>query len=167
MRQRTTRRRATEVTMRQMKRLFRSTKKRFQQRGSALLASLMVIVGLSLLGLAFVAISETESAISINERNHSQTVALAEAAARVCVQWFQNPQQMRSLGLMPLNNTGGGTPAPMIVLKTQREVGAYTGYYKSSASELLCDLPFGPLNNDEFFGAENSADVIINGSTTE
>jgi hypothetical protein len=158
--------------MRQMKRLFLSTKKRFQQRGSALLASLMVIVGLSLLGLAFVAISETESAISINERNHSQTVALAEAAARVCVQWFQNPQQMRSLGLLPLNNTGGATPGPMTVLKTQRVVGgtpigSNNGYYKGSASELLCDLPFGPLPNDEFFGPEDSADLIINGSTPE
>ena len=151
--------------MRQMKKWFRSTKNRFQQRGSALLASLMVIVGLSLLGLAFVAISETESAISINERNHSQTVALAEAASRVCVQWFQNPQQMLNLGLMPANNSGGGTPTPMTVLKTQRVVGAYTGYYKPSTTDVLCDLPFGPLNNDEFFGAEDSADIIINGST--
>ena len=63
---------------------FRSTASRLQQRGSATLASLMVIVGLSLLGLAFVAMSETESAISINQRNHSQTVAVAEAGAHPC-----------------------------------------------------------------------------------
>ncbi len=150
--------------MRRMNRLFRSTKKRLQQKGSALLASLMVIVGLSLLGLAFVAISETESAISINERNHSQTVAMAEAAARVCVQWFQDPNGMLALALMPVNN-GGAPTTPLTSLKTQRTVSAYTGYYKSSPSSLLCDLPFGPLNDDEFFGAEDSADVIINSST--
>src|SRR3954447_16950020 len=89
--------------MRRANALFRSTRRTLRQRGSALLASLMVIVGLSLLGLAFVAISETESAISINERNHSQTVAMAEAAARVCVQWFQNPDQMLALNLQPDN----------------------------------------------------------------
>ncbi|HEX9161140.1 MAG TPA: hypothetical protein VF980_05470 [Thermoanaerobaculia bacterium] len=151
-----------------MKRLFRSATKRFQQRGSALLASLMVIVGLSLLGLAFVAISETESAISINERNHSQTVALAEAGARVVVQWFQNPVQMATtggLGLMPDNFVAG--PAPMTVFKNERTVQAYTGYYKASASELLCDLPFGPLDNDKFYGAEDTPDVIIDRSTPE
>src|SRR6266513_1713362 len=126
--------------MRRANVLFRSTARRLRQRGSALLATLMVIVGLSLLGLAFVAISETESAISINERNHSQTVALAEAAARTCVQWFQNPN------LMPANSVAPTTP--MTVLKTQRTVGAYTGYYKPSASELLCDLPFGPEDED-------------------
>lgn len=154
--------------MLRMNRLSRSTAKRLQERGSALLASLMVVVGLSLLGLAFVAISETESTISINERNHSQTVALAEAAARVCVQWFQNPNQIVALNLIPVNNGAPASPTtPMIVLKTQRVVGAYTGYYKASASELLCDLPFGPLDNDKFFGAEDSADVLIDGSTTE
>lgn len=154
--------------MRRMNRLFRKTAKRFQQRGSALLASLMVIVGLSLLGLAFVAISETESAISINERNHSQTVALAEAAARVCVQWYQNPNQMLALNLMPANNGAPASPTtPMTVFKTQRNVSAYTGYYKASASELLFDLPFGPLDNDKLYGDEASADVIIDTTTPE
>ena len=92
-----------------MKSFFGSTTKRLQQRGSALLASLMVIVGLSLLGLAFVAISETESAISINERNKTQTVALAESGARLAVQWFQDPVKMLSLGLMPPNDTDPAT----------------------------------------------------------
>jgi hypothetical protein len=156
--------------MRTMNKLFRSTKARLQQRGSALLASLMVIVGLSLLGLAFVAISETESAISINERNHSQTVALAEAAARVCVQWFQNPPLMQQLQLMPQNMVC--TPMPctgpvMTVLKKQRISGSYTGYYKGVASQLLADLPFGPLDNDKFFGAEDTADITIDTTTTE
>ncbi len=149
--------------MRRMNRVFRSTAKRLQQKGSALLASLMVIVGLSLLGLAFVAISETESAISINERNHSQTVAMAEAAARVCVQWFQNPNQMLALGLMPSNVAGA---AAMTDLKTQRVVNSNPSYYKGNATDLLCDLPFGPADNDEFFGPEDSADIIIDNSTT-
>src|SRR6266849_242692 len=110
--------------MRRIKRVFRSTAKRFQQRGSALLASLMVIVGLSLLGLAFVAISETESAISINERNHTQTVALAESGARLVVQWFQAPVQMLNLGLMPVND------ATNSVFKNTRDIGTTQTIYK-------------------------------------
>lgn len=151
-----------------MKKVFRKTAKRFQQRGSALLASLMVIVGLSLLGLAFVAISETESAISINERNHSQTVSLAEAGARVVVQWFQDPDRMLALGMMPANNGAPASPTtPMTVFKTQRVVGPYTGYYKGATTAKLCDLPFGPEDEDKFYGAEDSADIIINTTTPE
>ena len=144
--------------MSSMKKLFRSTARRFQQKGSALLASLMVIVGLSLLGLAFVAISETESAISINERNHSQTVALAEAGARMCVQWFQNPTGMLAQNLMPAND---------VALKTSRDVGAYSGFYKAGGGDLLCDLPFGPADNDKLYGAEDSPDVLIDRNTTQ
>jgi hypothetical protein len=145
--------------MRRISRTFLSATKRLRQRGSALLASLMVIVGLSLLGLAFVAISETESAISINERNHTQTVALAESGARLVVQWFQAPDQMFNLGLMPTN---------ILALKTQRDVGGtYQGYYKADPTTKLCSLPFGPLNNDLFFGVEGSADITIDRTTTE
>src|ERR1041385_6455073 len=89
--------------MRRANALLRSTRRKLRQRGSALLATLMVIVGLSLLGLAFVAISETESTISINQRNHTETVAVAEAGARLVVQWFQDPLTMNNLGLMPNN----------------------------------------------------------------
>jgi len=138
--------------MRLTLRLFRSAARRLRQRGSAMLASLMVIVGLSLLGLAFVAMSETESAISINQRNHSQTVAAAEAGARLVVQWFQNPIKMRSLRLMPANADA---------IKTQRVVPSYTGFYKSDLSLKLCDTPYGPLENDKFYGAEDSPDILI------
>ncbi len=139
--------------MRLTLRFFRSTAHRLQQRGSAMLASLMVIVGLSLLGLAFVAMSETESAISINQRNHSQTVAVAEAGARLVVQWFQNPDQMLDLELMPPNTEA---------IKTERVIVGYTGVYKpDTASMLLCDLPFGPKEADKFYGAEDSPDILI------
>src|SRR5207237_234938 len=138
--------------MRRINKAFRSTARRLRQRGSALLASLMVIVGLSLLGLAFVAISETESAISINERNHTQTVALAETGARVVAQWFQNPTQMTTggsgLGLMPVNDTATNN------FKIQRDSGTATTYYKAQAGSLWCDLPFGPADQDKFFGFE-------------
>jgi len=125
-----------------------------KQKGSALLVSLMVMVGLSLLGLGFVTLSETESAISINERNHTQTLAVAEAGARVVVQWFQDPAALNTQGLLPANANA---------IKTERNSGGYTGYYKPSG--LLCDRPLGPDNPDRFFGDEDSADVMINRTT--
>ena len=78
-----------------MKKLIRFAKRssRRFQKGSALLVALMTMVGLSLLGLAFVALSETENAISINEQNHTQTVAVAEAGAKLVLQWFQDPEE--------------------------------------------------------------------------
>src|SRR3954452_17044136 len=139
--------------MKKLIRFAKRSRRRFQQKGSALLVALMTMVGLSLLGLAFVALSETENAISINEQNHTQTVAVAEAGAKLVLQWFQTPAPMLARGLMPANSEG---------YKTRRTVSAYTGYYKPSASAaLLCDVPFGPKSDDSFYGAEDSADIWI------
>ncbi len=132
---------------------------RLRQRGSALLVALMVMVGLSLLGLAFVAVSETESAISVTERNHAQVVATAEAGAKQVVQWFQDPSTAQSLQMMPDNSTGATW------FKTQRVVGSYTGYYKPDTTSKICDTPYSPFEKDMFYGNEASADVIITRST--
>ncbi|MGH7486884.1 MAG: hypothetical protein ACREMY_14975, partial [bacterium] len=126
-----------------------------RQRGSALLVSLMVMVGLSLLGLAFVAISETENAISLNEQNHAQTVAVAEAGAKLVVQWFQDPTTNHNRNLMPDNLPG---------IKNSRTTDSYSGFYKPSG--LLCDTPYGNALPDLLLGVdENSADVVINETT--
>ena len=118
----------------------------------------MVIVGLSLLGLAFVAISETESSIANNQKNHSEAVAVAEAGGKLVVQWFQDPDKMNGVGLLPPN---------MNTLKTQRTVASHQSYYKEDLTQKLCDLPFGPKDPDEFFGLEDSADVIIDRNTND
>ena len=119
-------------------------------RGSALLVSLMVMVGLSLLGLSFVAISETENAISVNERNKTEATALAEAGAKAVVQWFQDPATMKARNLLPTNIND---------FKQERIVSAYKGYYKPSGT--LFDTPFGPRERDMFFGDEEHADILI------
>lgn len=142
----------------QTQRTDRKRHRRRGDRGSALLVSLMVMVGLSLLGLSFVAISETENAISLNERNKAQTAALAEAGAKAVVQWFQDPVTAEKRELLPEN---------LEVFKTQRTVNAYKGFYKNPG-ELLFDTPFGPQEKDMLFGNEENADVrIIDGASTE
>ncbi len=135
-----------------------------RRRGSALLVTLMVMVGLSLLGLGFVAISETESTISVNERNYTQVLSVAEAGARMVVEWFQDPNWANTRGLLPAN---------LNAYKTQRVLTAtatppsYTGRYKSDTSTgnpygLLFDKPFKPRASDRFFGDENHPDVFLN-----
>src|SRR2546430_10060093 len=99
-----------------------SKRKRPDNRGSALLVSLMVIVGLSLLGLGFVAISETESAIAKNQQNALQTQAIAEAGAKVAVEWFQDPIWGEANAALPSNAT---LPAGV---KTVRQVGVSPPY---------------------------------------
>lgn len=126
-------------------------------RGSALLVTLMLMVGVSLLGLGFVAISETESAISLNQRNHSQVLAVGEAGLRVAIEWFQDPVNANSIGILPAN---------LEVFKTKRTTPTFgTNYYKTSG--LLFDKPFRPNSGDRLYGTEDSADVIINDETDE
>lgn len=132
---------------------FHRRRRQKSSRGSALLVSLMVMVGLSLLGLSFVAISETENAISVNQRNKTQTSTLAEAGAKTVVQWFQDPVTMEARDLLPTN---------LGDFKRERTVAAYKGYYKpDTAKELLFDTPFGPKEPNMFFGDEEHADVAI------
>ena len=131
-----------------MKKLMNITRKLRQERGSALLVSLMVMVGLSLLGLGFVAVTETESAIAINERNSAQALFAAETGARVVVDFFQDSTWANNRGLLPTN---------INAFKTRRLFTGtlinQNGYYKPNALNLLFDKPFkGPDYGNKFYG---------------
>ena len=129
------------------------------RRGSALLISLMVMVGLSLLGLSFVAISETESAISAHERDAAQAMDAAETGAKVVLEWFQDPEWADTNQILPPNNAQ---------FKRQRVVsGGTTDFYKDDASKKLFDKPFKPNQGDRFYGDEDHADILIDYNTVE
>jgi hypothetical protein len=151
------------------KRMKRTKRQRRDARGSALLVSLMVIVGLSLLGLGFVTISETESAIARNQQSSLQTQAVAEAGARMVVEWFQDPDWGLASGGMPSNDPTVNNKITNI--KVNRVINKDTsgtlekGYYKPKATAKLFDKPYRPGLEDRFFGDENTADIIINRST--
>ncbi|HSY47827.1 MAG TPA: hypothetical protein VLC46_03370 [Thermoanaerobaculia bacterium] len=134
-----------------------------KDRGSALLVSLMVIVGLSLLGLGFVAISTTETAIAKNQQAVTQTEAVAEAGAKLVVEWFQDPVWAQTSGGMPSND--GTVNTNLAATKTTRVSGPNTGVYRPTAQVRLLDKPYRPNFNDRFYGDENSADLIINRTT--
>ena len=113
---------------RRKKRLLRN------DRGSALLVSLMVIVGLSLLGLGFVAISSTETAIAKNQQAVTQTEAVAEAGAKLVVEWFQDPVWGQTTGGMPSND--GTVNTNLAAIKTTRVSGTDSGVYRGEVVEV-------------------------------
>lgn len=152
-----------------MKRTRRSKRLRRNDRGSALLVSLMVIVGLSLLGLGFVAISETETAIAKNQLSVMQTQAIAEAGAKLVVEWFQDPSWGESYGALPLNTNANPNLAAIKVKRVVPNAGGvgvtYTGYYKPDPTKKLFDKPYRPDAEHRFYGDENTGDIVINRTT--
>ena len=146
-----------------MKRTMRKNRIRRDNRGSALLVSLMVIVGLSLLGLGFVAISETETAIAKNQQSVLQTQAVAEAGAKLVVEWFQDPVWAQNIGGMPSNDPA--VNSKLAASKTIRVSDVNTGVYKPDAKIRLLEKPYRPRFENRFYGDENSADLIFNRTT--
>jgi hypothetical protein len=61
------------------------------ESGSALVLALLVAFVLSLLGVSFLLMAQTESRIAGNERFAAQTLYVAEAGARMVHGWFERP----------------------------------------------------------------------------
>lgn len=137
-----------------------------RERGSALLVALMVILGLSLLGLSFVAMSETEGAISLNQRNYSQAQTVSEAGAKIVTDWFNAPERIAALGLMP-------PVASETTLKLERWIDTNAdggdeniGRWKVSQPYFCCDKPFqGGGHGNRLWGTHTSPDILIDEST--
>jgi|GEM_PF-708058 len=136
-----------------MTRRNRKTSRFRRQKGSALLVSLMIMVGLSLLGLGFVAVSETESAIAVNDRNYVQAQAAAELGAKTVVQWFQDAPWSFDRGILPKNDNA---------FKTQRTNASSKDYYKPNPGDFLCDIPLKGDRTNKFYGSDaDHGDIYI------
>src|SRR5580765_6494333 len=61
------------------------------EQGSALLIAVLVMVILTLLGISYLMLAQTESQIAENELNAQQTLFVADAGARVVMNWFNDP----------------------------------------------------------------------------
>ncbi|HKQ98555.1 MAG TPA: pilus assembly PilX N-terminal domain-containing protein, partial [Candidatus Polarisedimenticolia bacterium] len=136
-----------------------------REEGSALILAALITVILSLLGLSYTMMAQTENTIAENERNSAAALYAAEAGARLVVGWFNDPSA--SGYLVPAvgdvdrskrvfdhdNNTG-----------TARVLGvsgnAAKPYYKDSAftpSKIL-DRPFRSALAETFLGIETGTD---------
>src|SRR4051794_37402981 len=137
---------------RMISKLLTTSRSRFE-KGSALLVSLMIMVGLSLLGLGFVAMSETESSIATNEMNYVQAQSAAEIGAKTVIEMFQDATWASARGILPANNS---------TFKTTRVFSGYNGKYKDNGGQLLFDTPFKGDHVHKFYGDLDSAGVWIN-----
>src|SRR5438128_6520483 len=61
------------------------------EQGSALITSVLTTVILSLLGISYMLMAQTENTIAENERNAATALYVAEAGARLAVNWFNDP----------------------------------------------------------------------------
>jgi four helix bundle protein len=61
------------------------------EKGSALVAALLVAAALSILGLTFLQIADGESRIAARSRDRDQLLAIAETGARMVKTWFDAP----------------------------------------------------------------------------
>ena len=64
---------------------------RASQRGIALIVALLVMVIMTLLGIPFLLMGETENRIAQNERFSLQALYAAESGAKMVVRWLDRP----------------------------------------------------------------------------
>lgn len=82
--------------MRRLQRRFGSVSgrpaRRGEQRGSALLITMLILVVLGLLGITYLVLSDTENLISVNQRDDQQVLYVAEGGVEVVKSWFDQPK---------------------------------------------------------------------------
>jgi hypothetical protein len=73
------------------------------ERGSAMVIAVLVTVILTLLGISFLLMAETENRIAENERLGQQALYFGESAVRQVKRWFDYPNSTRNLINPPMN----------------------------------------------------------------
>jgi Tfp pilus assembly protein PilX len=139
-----------------------------KEEGSALIIAALVAVILSLLGLSYLMMAQTENTIAENERNAAAALYVAEAGARLVVGWFNDP-----------SSTGFLVPAVGAVDRTKRifdndnntgtaRVQGVSGngvkpYYKDSAftTSPIFDRPYRSDLANTFLGIETGTDPNV------
>jgi Tfp pilus assembly protein PilX len=135
------------------------------EEGSALILAALVTVILSLLGLSYLMMAQTENTIAENERNSAAALYVAEAGARLVVGWFNDPTATGYLvpTLADLDRTkrifdhdsNSGTA------RVQGASGDATKpLYKDATvtASLIFDRPYRSALGDTFLGVETGTD---------
>jgi PilX N-terminal len=142
------------------------------ERGSALIIAVLITVILSLLGISYMLMAQTENTIAENERNAATALYVAEAGARLAVNWFNDPsstgwlvpttgQVDRTVRLLDTDNN----PATARVLAVSGDV--TKPFYKDAAAtpSTLFDRPYRSAMGDTFMGIETGTDADPNNAT--
>lgn len=135
------------------------------EEGSALILAALVTVILSLLGLSYLMMAQTENTIAENERNSAAALYVAEAGARLVVGWFNDPTATgylvptladldRTKRIFDHDNNGG-------TARVQAASGDATKpLYKDATvtASLIFDRPYRSALGDTFLGVETGTD---------
>ena len=135
-----------------------------EEQGSALIIATLVAVILSLLGISYLMMAQTESTIAENERNGAMALYVAEAGGRLVVNWFNDPsaagylvptsgQIDRTLRLIDDDNN----PATQRVL--QDGSGGLPRY--KQGTNAIFDRPYRPGLQDAYIGVETGSTGVV------
>ena len=135
------------------------------EQGSALIIATLVTVILALLGLSYLMMAQTESTIAENERNSTTALYVAEAGARLAVNWFNDPtstgylvpttaQVDRTLRVLDHDANPGTARVQAVAADCTRPL------YKDAActASPILDRPFRSDLANTYMGVETGAD---------
>ncbi len=150
------------------------------EKGSAMIISVLVTAIMSLLGISYLLMADTENRIAENEKLSSQALYFGEGAIREVKRWFDRPPY-QTLGLKNLVK-----PTTAVMLRTLRVIDvdgdgptaavAADGtlanpYYKVGVdrdvdgNDDIFDKPFRPALADMLVGTEAGPDIRIDRGT--
>jgi Tfp pilus assembly protein PilX len=159
-----------------------NTGRRRGEEGSALILAALVTVILSLLGLSYLMMAQTENTIAENERNSAAAMSVAEAGARMVAGWFNDPTTTGYL--VPTtgdvdrtkrvfdndNNTAtarvlgvsGDATKPLYKDATYTASGILDRPYRSALADTFMGVETGTDPNPSY--ADKGPDLIVNAS---
>jgi type II secretory pathway pseudopilin PulG len=158
--------------------------RRRDDRGSALIISMMIMVILTMLGVTFAVLATQEERISVNARDHDQVLYAAEAACDIARTWFQDPSSANLF--KPADNEMNTALRKGTVFKdgwdnnqeralmesspsdTDPEVDAsagntYVGGSQNGNGSARFDKPFRGSYKNSFWGRQLTPDVVLCG----
>ena len=122
-------------------------------RGSAMLIAMMVMVILTLLGISFMILSDTENKIAINDRDFQQVLYVATGAAKIVESWFNSPDPAYN-DLLPVESD--------LTLDLRKGDSDFDGYYGSADADGID----GDTTNPEIDATVYATDKYKGGNTT-
>ena len=141
-------------------------------RGSALIITFLVTAILTLLGISFLLMAETENRIAENERLSSQALFMAEAGTRMVKIWFDHPGDPANLVDFDINVIdrtlrqidADGDPGTLPVLADGTPANPYYKQNVDLDADLVDDVfdrPYRSSLVDTLLGTENGPDMRI------
>jgi len=143
------------------------------ERGSALVIAVLVMAVLTLLGMSYLLMADTENKIAENERLSAQALYFGEGVTREVKRWFDRPPYTArgddnlvrpTTSIMDrtrrmIDDDGAGPAVPVAADGT-----AALPFYKQGSDDVF-DKPYRPALGDMFVGTADGPDVLMDRTT--